>query len=262
MKAFNMKKILLFCVICIFILSARNVKAVTTTPSPTTQKTSESLSEQISNLKDKIASHVAELKIVEKRGFVGSVSEVSDTQLTVMDLQNITHDVDVDEITKFTSNTAKDSFGISDITKGTKVSVIGLYNKQSKRTLARFIKVVTLPIFLSGTVVEANKDDFTLKVIGDDNSLTTIDVENVTKTSLYSKDTGEGKGGFSKIQPNDRVIIMGYPDKKEKKRMVATRILILTNFPKNPRIVIPDKMLQTEDTVPSTGSGKKLTPIR
>ena len=95
----------------------------------------DTVDDKINSLKDKIASRVAELKLVEKRGFYGAVIEISGTQLTVTDQKNATRFIDVDELTKFSSPSAKESFGISDITKGTKIAIIGLYNKQSKKEL-------------------------------------------------------------------------------------------------------------------------------
>ncbi len=57
--------------------------------------------------------------------------------------------------------------------------------------------------------------------------------------------------------------IQGYPDKKDKARVIATRVLLFPGLPKNPKIVVPEQKLLNEDKpVTSTGSGKKLTPIR
>ncbi|MCL5432936.1 MAG: hypothetical protein M1524_02360 [Patescibacteria group bacterium] len=109
------------------------------TPSPTSQTpTTEKLNEQISDLKEKIASRVAQLKLVERRGMVGVVTDVSDTQITLTDLSGNTRFADVDELTKFYALKETESFGISDIQKGTKLGILGLYNKQTRKILARF----------------------------------------------------------------------------------------------------------------------------
>ncbi|MBI5044526.1 MAG: hypothetical protein HZC02_01240 [Candidatus Levybacteria bacterium] len=237
-------------------------QAVTPTPSPkpTSESVTEKLSNQINDLKEKIASKVATLKLVEKRGTMGNIKEVNNSQITLLDLQNQTRIIDLDEITKFSSGTSSD-FGLSDLKTGMKISAIGLYNKDSQKLLARFIEVVSTPIVISGAVSEKDKEDFTLKVALEDGGNYIIDVENVTKTFSYI-DTDSEKSGFSEIEEGNRVYIVGFADKKEKNRIVASRILIFSSLPKNPKIVIaPDAVDGKNTVVTSSGSGKKLTPI-
>ena len=99
-----------------------------------------------------IASRVAALKLVEKRGIIGIVTDVTNTQIVVTDLQNNTRFVDVDELTKFSNPAFKGTYGISDITKNTTIGVLGLYNKESRRILARFVNVATTPFIIHGGV--------------------------------------------------------------------------------------------------------------
>lgn len=259
-----MKKNAIFLLLALVLASPTITFAATPTP-VMDESLSQKLDAQINNLKDKIASRVAQLNLVEKRGIIGTVTEVSDTKLTIKDLKGDDRPVDVDEITKFSSPTTKDaSFGISDITKGTKISVLGLYNKESKRTLARFIDVVTVPKFIDGQIASINKPDFSLTVISENGKTTTIDIENITKTTSYDADLTPVKSGFSKMEVGERINIVGYPNKKDEARLIATRILLFPDLPKNPKIVIPESALtNTSDQItPSTGSGKKVTPLR
>ena len=111
------------------------VNAQTPTVKPTaeptiSEKLNEKLNSQINKLKDKIASRVSELNLVEKKGVTGIVSEVSTNKITLNDISGNTKLIDIDEITKFSSSSARGTFGLSDLTKGTKVNVLGLYNKQ------------------------------------------------------------------------------------------------------------------------------------
>ncbi len=239
-------------------------KVVSSTPTPTKaadNAVKEKLDEQINDLKEKIASRVSELKLVEKRGIIGTVSEVSATKITLTDASGRTRLVDVDEITKFSSDTAKSSFGISDLTKGTRISVLGIYNKQSKRILARFINTVITPSIFTGAISEIDKKDFTLTVITEEQKKTTFDIETITKIALYNKDDGVAKYGFSKLEVGDRMIAIGFPNKKVAKHFIATRIIIFPELPKNPRIIIAKPTVEAADVTVSTGSGKKLTPI-
>lgn len=250
-----MKQSLFLLLTAFFFLFGEHSYAATPTPGKT-------LGEEVIELKDRVASRVAQLKLVEKRGIVGTVTNVTNTQLTVTDIRNNTRFINVDELTQFSSPSAKESFGISDITKGINLGVLGLYNKQSETIMARFIEVVTMPKRLHGVVVGVDSDEFVVTVVGEKGEKTTVDVETVTKTSMYGKEKGLEKAGFSKISEGVRIMVVGFPDKKEKRRMVATRIIVFSDIPKNPEIIVPEEILiPQETTTPSTGSGKKLTPI-
>src|SRR3990167_5837024 len=131
-----MKQTLLLFLIFNFLYFVSPVNAATPTPENKNQEIKDQL---ISN----IASRVAQLNLVEKRGIIGKVTEATNTQITLSDIKGDTRFVDVDELTKFSSPNAKGTFGISDITKDATVGILGLYNKESRRILARFVNVIT-----------------------------------------------------------------------------------------------------------------------
>src|SRR5260221_6373171 len=108
-----MRNTILFIIIITFIPFINPALSFALSPTPAPN----SLEQQISNLKDKIASRVAQLKLVDKRGIIGNVTDVTQNQITVSDVKGNTRYIDVDELTKFSSPSAKSSFGISDITK-------------------------------------------------------------------------------------------------------------------------------------------------
>lgn len=250
----------------IFLLLGSKAFAVTPTPSPTVssinEQTQNALNEQVTDLKERIASRVAQLKLVEKRGILGTVADVSDTQITLSDTSGNTRFVDVDELTKFSSPSAKakDSFGISDITKGMKLGVLGLYNKQSRRILARFVNVVTFPKVIRGAIVGIDADTFSINLATPDGKRITVDIETITKTQVYTKEAGLGRSGFSKLKEDERVMVVGFEDIKDKSRLIASRVIHFPSIPKNPKINL-QSFEATEEVIPSTGSGKKLTPI-
>ncbi len=236
---------------------ADDSQAVTMTPEPTVSN-GEKLIDEINNLREKVASKVAELNLVEKRGSLITVTQISGNKITGNDFQNTTRIIDVDELTKFASPSAK-SFGISDITPGSKISVIGLYNKQSKRLLARFISSKSLPTFLSGIITEIDKVNFTITVVSESKKNTLIDIENITKTSNYSEEEGMVKLGFSKLIVGNRVHIVGFDNIDEKNRISATRVLVLPELPKNPKIST-DRVSDTPSNISATPSGKVTPP--
>jgi len=257
-----MKK--LIAIIALFFFVSTNAYAIVT-PTPTvapttpTPTSAQGLLQQINELKDRIASRVAQLKLVGKKGIIGTVTDVAETQLSVTDIHGNTVFIDVDELTKFSSPTVKSSFGISDISKGSTVGILGLYNKESRRILARFVDVMSVPQVLSGAVtgIDSANYNFTLTTLQKKD--TSIDVETITKTYIYGKTTGLVKAGFSKITQGERVMVIGFPDVHDASKIIASRILLFPSLPVNPNIVL----IRPEDlgVTPSTGSGTKLVPI-
>ncbi len=206
----------------------------------------EKITNKVDALKNKVASRVAELNLVERRGIMGIVEDSSDTQITIIDLNNKTRIIDVDELTKFSSED-DDSFGISDIKKGSKISALGLYNKESQRLLARFVNEKNLPLFLHGIISEVDEDKFTVTLLTEEGKEYLVDVENITKT--FSYDDGElESSGFSKIEKMQNSIVIGFLDPKENNRLTASRIITFPDLPKNPRIQIIDNDTKSTPT--------------
>ena len=201
-------------------------------------KNTEKVENKIDELKDKVASRVAELKLVEKRGVVGVVESVTDTQITVNDLNDKTRYIDVDELTKFSSDSDK-SYGISDIEKGTKITAIGLYNKESERLLARFVNEINIPLFLNGVISDKDAKEFTITLSTEDEKQYTVDVEKITKTFTF-EDGDLVTSGFSDTETLQNALIIGFTDPEEKNRITASKIIIFPDLPKNPKIEIEE----------------------
>lgn len=221
------------------------------TPTPT----SSLIEKQIDSLTSKIASRVAQLRLVEKKGVMGEVTDVSNTKITINDIHGNTKFIDVDEFTKFTSATSKTSFGISDISKGDKLGILGLYNKESRRILARFVDVINLPQVIHGVISDIDSKNFTLVVTTTDNKIRDVDMQSSTKTVSY--DTGKKtltKGGFSKLEIRQTIIVVGYPGKNNSSLFEASRVIVLPDVEVNPKIKI-----ETPTDTPSPTSKSKPT---
>ena len=274
-----MKNIATLLIVTIFIYSLyiiNHIQAYATTaslsatavPSPSASTSAEQKnSDLINNLKDRIASRVAQLKLVERRGVIGKVTAVTDTQITLEDVRNNTRFVDVDELTRFSSPSAKGSFGISDIKKGTTLGILGLYNKQSKRILARFVNVLILPVHIHGVVTKIDKQNFITQIATEGAQQIFIDIETSTRTSSYTKADGLKRAGFSKVTKGERITVIGFPDSKKPDHVIATRIILFSELLPNPKINVPSEsatptVTLQETITPSTGSGKKVTPIK
>jgi hypothetical protein len=221
------------------------------TPTPTDS----SLLEQVAN---EIASKTAQLNLVEKRGIIGTVTDSSSTQITLSDLNGNIRFVDVDELTKFSSPTS-DSYGISDVTNGTLLGVLGLYNKQSQRILARDVSVQTaFPSVIYGTISDIDKTNFELTIAKENGQKIVIEIQDVTKTYAFSAGT-MAKSGFSKTQTGQTIVAIGFSDKQDSKKILGTRIILLPDIQTGFALNLGTAVNPT--IPPSTGSGIKLYPI-
>lgn len=241
-----MKKISITIISIAILLSPTIVRAQTATPTITPKITSSPTSigdsSQIEKIKDLVASRVAELKLVEKRGILGTVSSTTSTSVTLVDLNNKRKIVDIDEITKFSDPESKE-YGISDIKKGNVIGVIGLLNKGSDHLLARVISTVsTIPTYFDGIITNVDRRNFVITAVDEDGNKKLLDIETSTKLFSYTKETEEIKSGFSKITPGERIYAAGFPDSK-----VANQINIdrLTHYPE---LVPSSKMKRFAET--------------
>lgn len=187
--------------------------------------------EKIQKIKDIVASKVAELNLVEKRGIIGTIREITGMKITVTDVKGNTRQIDVDELTKFNLS-SKTTSGISDLVKGTTYSFIGLHNKDTQRLLARKVGTTsTIPVFFEGAIKELNEDDFQITIVNEKGESRKVDIQSSTKTSLAATDGDLAKSGFSKLEVNQRVLAIGFPDKKDKDLVSATRLIHFEDVP-------------------------------
>lgn len=230
-----MKKI--FLIITILILVSPSLSFAQTTDEETTEKKTDiqKLDSKVDQIKDKVASRVAELKLVEKRGVVGIVESVNDNEIRINDLNDKTRIIEVDELTKYSSD--EGSFDLSDVEKGTKISAIGLYNKDSGKLLARFVNEISIPVFLNGVISNKDEDGFTITLSTIDERDYTVDVEKITKSFSFSDGELE-TAGFAKLETMKNALVIGFVDPKDENRISASRIIIFPDVPKNPGIEV------------------------
>jgi hypothetical protein len=209
----------------------------------------------IDELKDKVASRVAQLKLVEKRGIIGTVNEVKSNQITISDIKNNTRIIDVDELTKFSSD-ENGSFDFSNIKKGTIISALGIYNKESEKLLARYINEIEIPLFINGIITNKDDKNFTITLSTEDQTPYLIDIERISKIYAYS----DGKlttYGFSKINTMENAAVVGFPDPKQKNRITASKIVTFPGTPKNPKIELSKISPSTSVSISPTKKNDK-----
>ena len=248
-----MQKLLILTLFLVYALTLVALKNAVLAATPATPTVNQALLEKLGN---EIASKTALLNLVEKRGIIGTVTDSSSAQITLIDANGNIRFVDVDELTKFSSTSSK-SFGISDVNKGITLGVLGLYNKQSRRILARDIDVETaFPSVVFGEISAIDKANFEITVVKENKEKTVIEIEDITRTYSFSGGT-LAKSGFSKIQNAQAVSVTGFPDKQDSNKIMASQIIVL------PNIQLGYDLNPVSPTIPpSTGSGIKLYPIR
>lgn len=247
-------------------MSQQTFAAVTPTPATgASEEVKEKLDKQINQLKEKIASRVSELNLVEKRGVVGTVEEVKGNQVTITDTKGDTRFIDVDELTKFSALGNK-NFGLSDLTKGTKVSVLGNYNKQSKRTLGRFINTYTSPQYYLGSITAIDPKNYQITIQLKNQTTMLVDI-NVATTKITSYANAElVRYTFPKLTVGDKVFVVGNPDKTDPKMLVATRIIDFLELPKDTTVTsVTPTTVQTmisPTVLPTAAGNRRINPVR
>jgi hypothetical protein len=241
-KNFNMKKIF---ILFIFLLMLSTSITFAQNDENKDSETAKKIN-SIDQIKDKVASRVAELKLVEKRGIVGIVESIKGNQIRITDLNNNTRTIDVDELTKFSSS-ENSSFDLSDIAKGSKISAIGLYNKESERLLARFVNEISIPEFISGVLSNKNEDDYTINLVTEGGKKYILDIEKTTKSYFLAGEELQ-TAGFSKFQSSQNATIIGFIDPKDENKISVSKIIIFPDLPKNPKISIENESHSKTDT--------------
>ena len=241
-------------------LTLTGTASAATTTAPTAN-ISQIETKQINQLKDKIASRVSQLNLVEKRGVIGTIQDVNSSQITLTTYEGNVQYVDVDEITKFSSTGAGASFGISDLKKGMLIRVLGIYNKESQRILARYVDTETVPTRYSGEIVSIDKTNYQFTLMTNTSKSRNIDIETTSEISSYTPAAGTATYGFSKLAVGDRVIVVGFPDKKNASLLIADRVIDFLNGPKDPNIALVTPTI-VPTIAPASKGAKNINPIK
>lgn len=228
-----MNKFLSYLAVCtaLVIVIPSTVLAATATPSGA--PASSDTTKKIEDLKERIATKVAQLKTTQRRAVYGTVKTISITSFTV---ETPTHDLKIeltDELTVIQYLKGKRTvLTPEDISKGDTVVVFGQFDTTLDLLTARIVFIQgALPEHVAGTVTDKNDKEFTLTVTTPQGQVVTIDIEKTTKTILWDREKKElVKSGFSTITTGSIVHIMGTSVPKQEHRISADRILNLGNL--------------------------------
>lgn len=205
--------------------------ATATATSRPTAAASESA--QMEELKARLATKVAQLRTVVKRAMSGTVKSVSVTSATIetktKDIKiELTDDVKVAQMI----SGKRTNLAIENIEPQDNVTVFGTYDETLDLLKAQyiFIESSTQPTHFSGVVADVDKEAFVLTINTIEGRTLTVDIERTTKTTLWTKESGIAKGGFSKIAVGDTVHVTATPIAKKENSYTGIRILDLGNI--------------------------------
>jgi len=213
----------------IFILSLFANKAFVQaqTATSTASPAEESKAKQIEDLKERVATKVAELRNFQPKAISGKVKSQT---VSTMTIETKTKDLKIEltdgiKVVQYLKN-KRTKLTTDDVDNGDKVVVFGQYDMTIDILKAKFILIDnTAPIiYVNGIVKETSEVDFTLTVETQEGIVYIADVERGTKTNQWRNSQLE-KGGFSKISIGDIVHIVGTAVPKVDKRVSAMRIL-------------------------------------
>jgi len=209
--------VLSFCIIPTGIYAATEA-----TPSATSLK-----DKQVEELKDRLATKVAQLSQSQRSAISGPVKATSITSFTVetktKDMKiELTDDIKVIQYLKGKRTVLTGE----DIAKGDNVIVFGFYDSTLDLIKASVVFIDSShETRVSGKITDIDRTNYTITVKGANNMTTLVDVEKTTRAYDWVTGKGIGKGGFSKLIVGSIVTVTGTPVQKESNRISASRIV-------------------------------------
>jgi hypothetical protein len=217
------------------LIFGNTVRAATPTAAPTISATRDDSTESaqpLENLKDRLATTVAQLHQTQLKAVVGDIKTVSVSTVTI---STKTSDIKLeltDDLKIFQNIRGKRTELTTDnLEKDDHVVVFGDYDSTIDLLKAQVIIIQSpLPSRVSGTITDVNKKDYTVTLITPEGQTYIIDIETNSSMLAYDPEKGIVKGGFSKLVDGDTVHIVGTPNTKEENRMSALRFLDIGNL--------------------------------
>lgn len=163
------------------------------------------VTEDVLNLKEKVASKVAELKKKDDQAYVGYLKEKKDDQLIIISQNKDRWQIKLDDVTtkyfKITGYSQKE-IKREDLNIDDYLIVSGvLINNE---VLANYVYLDQPYIVGQGRIIEVDKENYNLKIISSDKTVYNLSIETFTKQYLMNiKSLELEKIGFSKIINGD-----------------------------------------------------------
>ena len=228
-----LKRSLIFTLVLVSLISTSWVLAADPA-TPSSQKTSIGSAQidgdKVKALKEKLATKVAELRENQTRGFFGEIAALSKTSFTLASQDQevkVRYNEDV-TVYKLDATNKKIEAQVKDLKNTQGVSVLGVFEPDSKQQSAKIIFLQTLPKFYFGEVVGTDKTKGTIQIKTGQKGEITIDYEKTTLTNEYSKTESKlKKSGLSRIASGDRIQVWAVVSEDDAQKIKAMRILRL-----------------------------------
>jgi len=230
--------------------SSLSIKAAQPTPSPSepsitpTEENDTGVSEKIKEIRDavkeKVKEKVEEARLGLKRAYVGEITQINDSTLTLATPTGA-KEVKVSEEATLIGRSGK-KIAFTDIKVGDFCIAIG-YVDENNILDGRRIVIITKPKPLNrevafGVVTDTSEEEKVLTVRNEKkNVVYTIEVTD--KTIITKKVDGSTKKvKFADISKGDRLVVVGTPSENEEKYITAKIIHIIPGLSKKPTTTI------------------------
>lgn len=185
--------------------------------------------EKAKELKEKVASKIAELKILQKRAVMGNIKTIADTYIIIT---NKTQDIKVETNTDTsvilsTAAKVRKAVKLSELPTNTMAVAWGQYNKEQETLTAKIILVRNFSLNTAGTVKSIDKDSVTITSRLDNKDYTIQTSQ--AKVRALKKDKTLTKGQVGDLKEGDFINIYATSKTVDSKTAYsALRITILS----------------------------------
>ena len=224
------KRLILIAVLFICFSNFADAQTEPDLPSPTpteVQEIKDELKNKINDLKERLATRVAEIREQNKRAFFGIVKEKDEVSLILENNERKTTVAYDDETTIEQNINGKISqTETSNLKVGANSVAFGILDIDQKTLVAKKIIIKTAPLFSVGKVAETDTNKGALSIKEPNGSSSSFDYEIKTKCLLWVTGTQKLTScGLSKIKVGDFAVIRGEANKDNS--FTILRILVV-----------------------------------
>ncbi len=168
--------------------------------------------EKVQELKEKLATKVAEIRENQKRGFYGEISSLAKTTFTLATTNGeIRVRFDTNTQVFDISGSKKSEKTTTDLKNTQTASVLGLYEPDDKTVTAKVLLLHALPRYIQGTISALDKAGANVSLKTDKGETLTVDYERTTKADELSTSGKLAKSGFSRLAIGDKLLAWATP---------------------------------------------------
>lgn len=184
---------------------------------------------KIDDLKERLATKVAELRHTQRKAVYGTIKSVTVSTFT---LETPTNDLKIDltdDIKVFQKIKGKRTELTSeDLAKGDIITVFGEFDTGLDLLRAKIVIIQSAPLVrIAGLVSKIDQKTFTVTVTTTAGQDYVIDIEKTTSIFRFDRQKGLVKSGFSKLETGRTVHVVGTAVAKADHRISAARLIDL-----------------------------------